>query len=228
MCGRFALKAPPSVLIRRFHLDECAEVQPRYNLAPGSDIAAIRRSPDGRRVLDLMRWGLVPHWAKDPDIGTRLINARGESLAGKPAFRDAFRRRRCLVPADGFYEWKAEGRIRQPYYFSLPSGETMALAGLWESWQAPDGSPLRSVCLVTTAANHVMAPVHDRMPVVVAPQHWEEWLAAPADPVARLIVPCGDEELQVWPVSRRINSAREDDAALIAREDQPPGARPPR
>ena len=133
MCGRFALKLPPAELITRFGLTECADFEPRFNIPPGTDIPVIRRSPEGVRVLHLLRWGLVPHWAKDPTIGNRLANARGESVADKPAFREAFRKRRCLVPADGFYEWKTEGRTKQPYYFSHLSGAPLVLAGLWES-----------------------------------------------------------------------------------------------
>ena len=136
MCGRFVLSTPPAELVSRFGLDECADFGPRYNIPPGTDIAVIRQSPAGKRVLGLLRWGLVPHWAKDPSIGARLNNARGESVAGKPSFRDAFKRRRCLIPASGFYEWKAEGGIKQPYYVSLKSGEAMALGGLWEIGRA--------------------------------------------------------------------------------------------
>ena len=123
MCGRFALKAPSSKLIERFDLDECVDFQPNANIPPGTDIPVIRQSPEGKRVLHLLRWGLVPHWSKDPSIGAKLHNARGESLSEKPSFREAFKKRRCLIPADGFYEWKTEGQKKQPYYFSLKSEE---------------------------------------------------------------------------------------------------------
>lgn len=219
MCGRFALKAPPAELIARFGLDECAEFAPRYNIPPGTDIPVIRQSPEGRRVLHLLRWGLVPRWAKDADIGARLVNARGESIAEKPSFRDAFRRRRCLVPADGFYEWKADGRFKQPYYVSLKSGEPMAFAGLWESWKAPDGNELRTVCIVTTGANALMQPIHDRMPVIVPPERWADWLSAPDREIRQLIQPLPPEALQAWPVSRRVNKAGPDDAGLIERAE---------
>jgi len=126
--------------------------------------------------LHLLHWGLVPHWAKDPSIGTKLINARGESVAEKPSFREAFKKRRCLVPANGFFEWKAEGKIKQPHFISLKSGVPMAMAGLWESWKSPDGEIVRTVCIVTIGANELMAPIHDRMPVLVAPEHWQSWL----------------------------------------------------
>lgn len=133
MCGRFALKAPPAELVTRFDLAACADFGPRYNIPPGTDIPVIRQSPEGERVLHLLRWGLIPHWSKDTSIGAKLNNARGETVAQKPSFRDAFKRRRCLIPADGFYEWKPDGTYKQPYYISLKSGEPMAMAGLWES-----------------------------------------------------------------------------------------------
>lgn len=214
MCGRFALKAPPAELITRFQLDECAEFGPRFNIPPGTDIPAIRQSPEGKRVLHLLRWGLVPHWAKDASLGAKLNNARGESVAEKPSFRDAFKRRRCLIPASGFYEWQAAGNAKQPYYISLKSNEPLALGGLWESWKAPDGTLLRTVCIVTTGPNATMAPIHDRMPVIVGPDDWQEWLAAPPERALALLAPCRDDLLQAWPVSRRINRTQDDDEAL--------------
>jgi putative SOS response-associated peptidase YedK len=185
----------------------------------GHRIPTIRISPEGDRVLHLLRWGLVPHWAKDPSIGAKLNNARGESVAEKPSFRDAFKRRRCLVPADGFYEWKAEGKVKQPYYISLKSGESMAMGGLWESWKSPDGTILRTVCIVTTGPNAVMEPIHDRMPVIIGREHWQEWLAAPADDVQSLVAPYPAGEIQAWPVSRRVSKTVDDDAELIERVD---------
>ena len=215
MCGRFALKAPPAELITQFDLGECADFPIRYNITPGTDIPVIRLSPDGKRVLHLLRWGLVPHWSKDPSIGTKLSNARGESVAEKASFRDAFKRRRCLVPASGFYEWKTEGKTKQPHYFSLKSGEPMAMAGLWESWTATNGSILRTVCIITTAANEIMTPIHDRMPLIIRPENWQDWLAAPTEKINELVSAYPDEGLQAWPVSRRVSRAAEDDAGLI-------------
>ena len=215
MCGRFALKAPAAELIQRFGLAECADLKPRYNIPPGTDIAAIRLSPEGKRVLHLLRWGLVPHWAKDPSIGNKLNNARGESLTEKPSFRDAFRRRRCLIPADGFYEWSAQGKVKQPFYISLKSGEPMAMAGLWESWKAPDGNILRTCCVITTGPNAVMAPIHDRMPVILALEDWESWLSAPVEDIQGLVKPYPPEPMQIWSVDRRVSKVGEDDAALM-------------
>ncbi len=212
MCGRFVLKATPTELITRFGLDECVDLNPRYNIPPGTNIATIRQSPEGKRVLHLLKWGLVPHWAKDPGIGNKLNNARGESVMEKPSFREAFKCRRCLIPADAFYEWKAEGKLKQPYCISLP--EPFAMAGLWESWKSPDGSILRTCCVITTGPNALMAPIHDRMPVIIAPENWGRWLSAPVEAVAELIRPYPADHMHAWPVSRRVSKTVEDDAEL--------------
>lgn len=155
----------------------------------------------------------MPHWAKDTGVGSKLNNARGESVAEKPSFREAFKRRRCLIPTDGFYEWKAEGKLKQPYYISLP--EPFAMAGLWESWKAPDGSILRTCCVITTGPNAVMEPIHDRMPVIIAPEDWGRWLSAPVDQVADLVRPYPEDGMLAWPVSRRVSKTVDDDAGLI-------------
>lgn len=219
MCGRFALKAPPSKLISRFALDECAEFSPRYSIPPGTDIPVIRQSPEGKRVLHLLRWGLIPHWSKDPSIGAKLNNARGETVAEKPSFREAFKRRRCLIPADGFYEWKTEGKFKQPYYFSLKSEEPMALAGLWEMWKTPDGNTLRTVCIVTTSANELMAPVHDRMPVLISPENFGPWLnpAIEGSAVQDWLMPASPECMDSWPVSKEVSWASNEGEGLIQR-----------
>lgn len=221
MCGRFALKAPPAELMSRFGLDECADFAPRYNIPPGTEIPVIRQSPEGKRVLHLLRWGLVPHWSKDAAIGAKLNNARGESVAEKPSFRDAFKRRRCLIPASGFYEWKTEGKNKQPYYISLKSGEPMALGGLWESWKAPDGTLLRTACIITTGPNEVMAPIHDRMPVIIPSEHWQDWLNASPEAITGLVVPSAADVMQAWPVSRRVSKTQDDDVGLIEPIDVP-------
>jgi putative SOS response-associated peptidase YedK len=217
MCGRYALKASPAEIVAAFGLAECADFSPRYNIPPGTDIPVVRLSPEGKRVLHLLRWGLIPHWAKDPAIGAKLNNARGESVAEKPSFREAFRRRRCLIPASGFYEWQAPadgGKLKQPFYVSLAGGQPMALGGLWESWQSPDGGIVRTCCIVTTAANELMAPIHDRMPVIVAPEHWQDWLAAPAEAALPLVAPAPASGMRAWPVNRRVSRTVDDDAGL--------------
>jgi putative SOS response-associated peptidase YedK len=222
MCGRYALKATPAELQAYFGLDDCADFSPRHNIPPGTDIPVVRRSPAGQRVLHLLRWGLVPHWAKDASIGAKLNNARSESVAAKPSFRDAFRRRRCLIPASGFYEWKTAGKAKQPYYISATDGSVLALGGLWESWRAPDGSLLRTACVVTTGPNDLMAAIHDRMPVLVPRARWQDWLAAPADAVADLVAPCPDGLLRAWPVARRVSRTAEDDPELTAPLEETP------
>lgn len=215
MCGRFALKTPTSQLASHFKLDEAVEVAARYNLAPGTDIPTIRHSPEGKRVMHLLRWGLAPHWAKDSSIGNKLSNARGETVAEKPSFRDAFKRRRCLVPADGFYEWKAEGKQKQPYYFSMKDGEPFALGGVWESWRAPNGEILRTCCLITTEPNEIMTPVHDRMPVIVSPDDYAQWLTGELDEAQALVKPYSIEAMQAWAVSKRVSRSGEEGADLI-------------
>jgi putative SOS response-associated peptidase YedK len=215
VCGRFVLKTPAGELARIFSLDEYPDLLPRFNIPPGTDIPVIRHSPEGKRVLHLLRWGLVPHWSRDPGIGAKLNNARAESLLEKPSFRDAFRRRRCLIPADGFYEWRSEGKLKQPYYISLKSGQPLAMGGLWESWRTPDGIILRTCAVITTGPNTVMAPIHDRMPVLVASQDWQAWLTAPAEAVMPLLDPPAPDPMQAWPVSRRVSRASEDEPGLI-------------
>lgn len=221
MCGRYALAAPRSQLCHRFGLDQCAEYSARYNIAPGTDIAVIRQSSAGRRVLDLLRWGLRPHWAqKSAATAVRPINARGESLSEKPTFRDSFRHRRCLIPASGFYEWQVatgsgKARTRQPWYVSLQSVETMAFGGLWQSWTAPSGEIIGTCCIVTTAANPRVNAIHERMPLILAPAHWQDWLTAEADLARELIRPYPAAEIQLWPVSRRVGRVAEDDPELM-------------
>ena len=181
MCGRFALSASAEKLIEFFGLDGCADFIADLNISPGADIPVIRRSPEGKRVLHLLNWGLLPHWVKNAETAHRPINARLETLSEKLIFREAFQKRRCLIPADAFYEWKREGRAKQPYRFELASQELMALAGLWESWKAPDGSIVRTVCIITTEADEVMKPVHDRMPVILPQAAWTAWLEGPIE-----------------------------------------------
>lgn len=215
MCGRYAFNATPAQAAEYFGLSARADFAPRFNIPPGTDIPVIRHSPEGQRVLHMLRWGLVPHWAKDPAIGNKLNNARAETVAEKPAFREAFKRRRCLIPASGFYEWKSEGKLKQPYYISLRSGELLAMAGLWETWQSPAGELLRTCAILTTGPNALMHPIHDRMPVILAPEHWQAWLTAPAREVGDLLSPHDAEVMQAWPVDRRVSKTREDDAGMI-------------
>jgi putative SOS response-associated peptidase YedK len=214
MCGRFAFYSASEATAALFRADGAIAVEPRYNIAPTQEIAAIREPEAGTRELVTFRWGLVPWWAKDPSIGNRMINARAESVADKPAYRDAYRERRCLVLADGFYEWRAEPHGKTPYYITLTSGEPFAFAGLWEAWRdRQSGDALQTAAIVTTAAHGFVAELHHRMPVVLVPETAERWLGgdnglldeATANPVA----------LRAWPVDRKVNNARNEGAELI-------------
>jgi putative SOS response-associated peptidase YedK len=217
MCGRFTLTTDLETLAALLGLDSVpAAFAPRYNIAPTQPVAAV---PGGeKRVLTHFRWGLVPGWAKDPSIGRRLINARAETLAEKPSFRAAFRRRRCLIPADGFFEWKKDGKRKTPLYIRMKSGAPFALAGLWEHWAAPDGSELDTCAIVTTAPNELLAPIHDRMPVIFPPSSWDQWLVpgdARPEELAPLLVPYPSDGMETYEVSARINSPGYDGPELI-------------
>lgn len=228
MCGRFFLQRDPAGLARYFETSNpLPNLRPSWNIAPTQDSAVVRRHPEtGARHLDLLRWGLVPRWAKDASGGARMMNARAESVGEKPAFRDAFRRRRCLVPMDGFYEWRQEAARKQPYAVAMADGSPMAAAGLWEGWQQPDGGWLRTFTVITTDANAKQALVHDRMPALLARDDFDLWLDPASEPVAvhALLRPCPAEWLACWPVPARVGRVAENDAGLIARD---PDARPP-
>ena len=216
MCSRFLLHASVDVLQRAFGFAERPNLRPCYNIAPTQTVPVVRRKDDGGRELALVRWGLIPSWAKDASIGGRLINARAETVAEKPAFRGAFRRRRALVPADGFYEWqKREGsRLKQPLLIRRRDGQPFAFAGLWERWRGPEGE-VETCTILTTEANAVLGPIHDRMPVILDPACYDRWLD-PAQPRAEeLLRPCPDEWLEAFPVSTRVNNVRNDAAELI-------------
>ena len=214
MCGRFAFYSPSEATAALFGASGSLDWKPRYNIAPTQDIAAIRESAEGRELTTL-RWGLVPFWAKDPAIGNRMINARAETVAEKPAFRAAYRRRRCLVLADGFYEWRKEGAGKTPYLISLASGEPFALAGLWEHWKAKaSDETIDSATLITTEANAFMQQLHHRMPVILQPTTAERWLAGDED-VLDEVARTGPQ-LRAWPVDRRVNNARNEGEDLIA------------
>lgn len=217
MCGRFTLAVPAEDLALRFNLDEVPVLEARYNIAPTQPVLMLRQH-EGRRVAELARWGLIPSWSKDGSGAARMINARAETVAEKPAFRAAFRQRRCLIPADGFYEWQARPGGKQAYYARLATGEPFAMAGLWERWQAPDGAWIQSCTIITTTANELLQPLHDRMPVILAPDHYALWL----DPVLRdpgplqaLLGPYPAERMRVYPVGPAVNSVRNDGPGLI-------------
>ncbi len=214
------MRLPPSQWIGRFGLDTPPSPwSPRFNIAPTQQILAIRGGAGGRELVSF-RWGLIPSWAKDPSIGSRMINARGETVAEKPSFRTAFRRRRCLVLADGYYEWKKEGKGKQPYHIHLPEGEVFAFAGLWERW-SPDGDePLETCTIITTAASGPLADLHDRMPVILDSIDYEPWLATPEEEAAKLLplIAPFEGELVCDAVSTRVNSVKNDDPACLEGE----------
>ncbi len=219
MCGRFALYTDAAALARRFKVDVPPELVPRYNVAPSQHIPIVRDERGGRK-LAMVRWGLIPHWAKDMKIGYRTINARAETVAEKPAFRNAFRRRRCLVPADGFYEWQAVpgSKTKQPWFIALRDRQPMAFAGLWERWQSPEGEAVESCSIIVTNANAIMQPIHERMPVILAPEDWDRWLQPDAGDrqiLQNLLRPYDPEAMEVWPISTIVNSPRNDSAACL-------------
>jgi putative SOS response-associated peptidase YedK len=210
MCGRYALHANPEVVALQFGLEGAPEFKPSYNVCPGSEIMVVRLDGQKKRAARQHRWGLIPHWAKDPSIGNKLANARGESLAERPAFRDAFRRYRCLVPASGFYEWQAVAGRKQPWYFRPTDAELFGLAGITSLWKG-----VRSVSLITTAPNPLMEPIHDRMPVIVAPEDYAAWLDNDAPDPLRHVRSFPAGRMAARPVSMRVNQPENDDPGLL-------------
>lgn len=219
MCGRFSLGVSTDDLVDEFDIVEGSlDWAPRYNIAPTQDVAAVIAGDRGPRI-GALRWGLIPHWADDPSIGNRLINARAESVADKPAFRDAFRARRCLVLADGFYEWQrtAGGATKVPVYIHSPDGRPFAFAGLWERWRPPDGDPLYTCTIITTDATPSLRPIHDRMPAILSPSQRLPWIrhdTTPADLLAVLRPYSGP--LTAYPVSTFVNSPDNDGPDCVA------------
>lgn len=235
VCGRFTSVTPPDVLARLFEADDVSgtEFAPNYNVAPTTRILAVAVSPtDSRRRLGRFHWGLVPHWAKDRSGASKLINARAETVYEKPSFRNLVPNRRCLVPVDGYYEWRTVGRVegkaagpKEPVYVTRADRSVMALAGLWTTWrESPDAPALTSCCLVTTAANVDLAPIHDRMPVVVEPEDWATWLAGsdtPREEVESMLAPAAPGLLSIVEVATTVNSIRNNGPTLVVPVDRP-------
>ncbi len=219
MCGRFTLRTPAEQLALQFSCEIPTELAPTYNAAPTQAVAAVR-SEAGSPQFARLRWGLIPVWAKDRSIGNRMINARAETVAEKPAFRAAFRARRCLILADGYFEWRKVGRAKQPYHIRMQDDVAFAMAGLWESWNDPQTSePLESCTIITTEANRTTRPIHDRMPAILASPNWQIWL----DPQQRephvllpLLRPFDSASMVACPVDRWVNSPRNNDPRCIA------------
>jgi putative SOS response-associated peptidase YedK len=216
MCGRYASFLPAEALRTLFHTaNPLPNFAPTWNMAPTREAPVIRVHPQTRaRHLDLLRWGLVPHWAKNPRSVRQPINARAETIAEAPMFRDAFARRRCLVPADLFYEWQASDNRKLPYAVARADGQPMVFAGLWEGWRGADGTVVRSFTIVTTHANPALESIHPRMPVIVEPPDWPAWLGEVEADVAALLHP-SQAELRTWRVSTAVNNVRNDNAALL-------------
>src|SRR5271156_5433165 len=217
MCGRYVIISTPEAIRALFRYGEQPNFPPRYNVAPTQPIPVVRLA-DGKRSFALMRWGLLPAWVKDPKTFSLLVNARGESVLDKPSFRNAMRRRRCLIPADGFYEWSA-GAPKRPYFVRPRSGSPIAFAGLWETWTGPNGEEVDTAAIVTTRANRTLATIHDRMPVIVAPDAFNLWLdcaRVDAPTAAAPIPPARGGLLECYEVSPAVNRAANDSAELIA------------
>ena len=211
MCGRYRLTRADKVA-SYFEAEAAEELHPRYNIAPSQQVAAIRQVEDVR-VISALRWGLVPFWAKDVAIGYKMINSRSESVLEKPAFRDCFHNRRCLIPADGFYEWKKAGKLKQPFHFGMKDGSLFALAGIWDRWKSPPGTWIESCSILTTTPNAMVRDVHDRMPVILHRNHYETWLNAPASEAGRLgelLIPFEAELMTCYEVSSLVNRPQND------------------
>ena len=225
MCGRYELHSHPAAIALAFGLAHTPDVHPRYNIAPMTEVAIVRVNAEGQRECVRMRWGLVPRWAKDPSIGAKMINARGETIAEKPSFRTAYRRHRCLLPADGFYEWMplpaaggGNDRSRKlPVHVGMKHGGLFGMAGLHERWLSPEGEILDTCTIVTTSANAALQGVHDRMPVIIAPEQYARWLDPAVADVPELVAPFPAGSMAYYPVSTRVNNVHHDDASLIER-----------
>lgn len=234
MCGRYALHTSPEVIALLHGVQAACAWAPRYNIAPTQFAPIVRLRPvegavDGRgstREMAIAKWGLIPGWAKDPGMGARMNNARAETVAEKPAFRAAFKRRRCLIPVDGWYEWKEEGGRKQPYFLHVGDNEVSSLAGLWEEWISPDGSPVESFAVITTEANEDAAKVHDRMPVIIEAAQFPLWLEGDVKDVATLLRPLQQGKVRFHKVDRRMSSARVDDASCMAPSNEQPASGP--
>jgi len=216
MCGRYTLRTPVETLVERFEIDEYpSSITPSYNIAPTQGVAAVI-AENGKRKLEMLHWGLIPSWAKDPEVGNRMINARAETVAEKPSYRKAFKERRCLILADGFYEWQKTDSGKQPFYIRMEDESPFAFAGLWESWQ--NGREICSCTIITTSPNEVAAQVHNRMPVILPPEDYEMWLDPNFDerePLTTLLQPFPAEAMEAYPVSRRVNKPSNNEPGVI-------------
>ena len=215
MCGRYRLSRRKQLIQQYFDTAEEVDWEPRYNIAPSQQVGIVRQDrTKPERHLSLARWGLIPFWAKDPNIGFKTINARSETAPSKPAFREAFRTRRCLVPADGFYEWQRSGKAKQPFHFGMGDDSLFAFAGLWDRWKDPTGQVVESCSILTTTPNALLADVHNRMPAILSPENYDLWLdpgLERVNAVTELLSPFDARLMKRYPVSNRVNFVKNDD-----------------
>lgn len=209
MCGRYTLRTPAKVLAQLFGVDDVPTILPRYNIAPTQDVLAVTLNDQHKRGFVQLRWGLIPSWADDPSIGNRMINARAESVRIKPSFRHAFKHNRCLILADGYFEWQKQGKTKQPFLLSRRDEQPFAFAGLWERWRKGP-QEIDSCTIITTEANSLMKEIHDRMPVILSPSNYDHWLADEPSVAEQLLVPSSPDEMAATPVSKTVNNPRND------------------
>lgn len=221
MCSRYFLDADGNLIAYTFRVPVDERVRRRYNIAPSQEAPVVRVAKDGGRELAMLRWGLVPFWAKDPSVGSRMINARSETVMEKPAFREAFRSRRCAIPASGFYEWTGDAKYRVPHAITVEGRPLVALAGLWECWRDADGKRLETYTILTTAANRFVSPMHDRMPAILADGDIDAWLSGGIEDAWKVIRPYPDEAMRERVVSRALNNPRNESAELWSLEEPP-------
>ncbi|MBC1241835.1 SOS response-associated peptidase [Nostoc sp. 2RC] len=219
MCGRFTLNQPVEALAKIFDVQQLPDLPAEYNIAPTQKVAIVLQNPESKkREFQQLHWGLIPSWAKDPGIGAKTINARAETVAEKPAFRSAFKHRRCLVLADGFYEWQRQQGKKQPFYFRLQDGQPFAFAGLWERWQSPSNEEITSCTILTTAANELLQPIHERMPVILDPQDYDLWLDSQVQTpqtLQQLLRSYPAAAMTAYPVSTLVNNSRHNSPECI-------------
>lgn len=219
MCGRFTSLLSPELLAVIYEVQAQLDViEPRFNIAPSQTVMIVRQQLDGKRELTHVNWGLIPSWAKDPSIGHSLINARSETVAEKPSFRSAYKHRRCIIPASGYYEWQKTGeKSKQPWYITSADNTPLSFAGLWEHWQSPDGSEIETCSILTTSANELTMPLHDRMPVILSPDTFHLWLLYSSKPeeLRQLFTPFPAEYMDCFPVSTLVNNPRNNSPELI-------------
>jgi len=225
MCGRFTLFAAPEKIFLHFRLSSAEDFAPRYNIAPMQTIPCIICDAMGKRTMQFFRWGLIPHWAEDSAVGARLINARSETVSTKPAFRSAFKRRRCLIPSTGFFEWKREGKQKLPHFIGMKNKEPFAFAGIWERWTDPDGRAVDTCAILTTASNDLVGLIHNRMPVILKPEDYGRWIDTAVSPesLEALLVPYPADLMKTCEVSRLVNDARCDAPECIQFVEKPAG-----